>query len=116
MIVAALIQLREIKPNVNICVVALCLIIGMLNFLSGASDHDELITQRAGRVTVTLVLHSILAQDAIGGILDHDFKAFIEGVRCFLEVTPTNQKEAASWSLHTLVVMREVHGHVYLML
>jgi hypothetical protein len=77
MIVTALIQLREIKPNVNICVVALCLIFGMFYLLSGASDNDELITQRAGRVTMALVLHSILAQYAIGGILDHDFKAFI---------------------------------------
>ncbi len=48
MIVTALIKLREIKPNVNICVVALCLIFGMLYLLSGASDNDELITQRAG--------------------------------------------------------------------
>lgn len=48
MIMTALIKLREIKPNVNICVVALCLIFGMLYLLSGASDNDELITQRAG--------------------------------------------------------------------
>ena len=116
MIVAALIQLREIKPNVNVCVVALCLIFGMLNLLPGASYDDELVAQRAGRVTVALILHSIFAQDAIGAILDHDFKALIEGVWCFLEVTATNQKEAASWGLHTLVVMREVHSHVDLVL
>ena len=116
MIVTALIQLREVKPNVNICVVALCLIFSMLYLLSGASYNDELITQGAGRVTVALVLHSILAQDAIGAILNHYFKALIEGVRCFLEVTPTNQEEAARWRLHTLIVMREVHSHVYLVL
>jgi len=116
MIVAALIQLRQIKPNVNICVVALCLVFGMLNLLPGASNNDELVAQRAGRVTVALVLHSILAQDAIGAILDHDFEALIEGVWCFLEVTPANQKEAASWGLHTLVVMREIHSHVDLVL
>lgn len=116
MIVAALIQLRQIKPNVNICVVALCLIFGMLYLLPGASDNDELVAQRAGRVTVALILHSILAQDAIGAILDHDFEALIEGVWCFLEVTPANQKEAASWGLHTLVVMREIHSHVDLVL
>jgi hypothetical protein len=45
MIVAALIQLRQIKPNVNICVVALCLIFGMLYLLPGASDNDELVAQ-----------------------------------------------------------------------
>ena len=116
MIVAALIQLREVKPNINICVVALCLIFGMLYLLPGASDDDELVAQRASRVTVALILHSIFTQDSIGAILDHDFEALIEGVWCFLEVTPANQKEAASRGLHTLVVMREVHSHVYLVL
>ena len=67
-------------------------------------------------MAVSLILHSILAQDSIGTILNHDFKAFIEGVWCFLEITPANQKEAASRSLHALVVMREVHSHVYLVL
>ena len=33
MIVTAFIQLRKIKPNVNICVVALCLIFSMLHLL-----------------------------------------------------------------------------------
>ena len=65
---------------------------------------------------MALILHSILTQDSVGAILNHDFEALIEGVWCFLEVTATNQKEAASWGLHTLVVVREVHGHVDLVL
>lgn len=60
---------------------------------------------------MALVLHLVSAYDSISPVLDHYFKAFIEGVRSLLKVSSSNQEKAASRSLNTLEVVREVHLH-----
>jgi hypothetical protein len=64
-------------------------------------------------MTVSLILHFILAQNPIGLILNHNLIALIEGVRSLVEVTPSNQKESTRWCLYALKVVRKVHAHVY---
>lgn len=47
MIVSPLVKLREVKPDVNVHIVALSLHLRLLNLFAGTSDDNELLAKRA---------------------------------------------------------------------
>ena len=61
MVVAAFVQLRQVEPEVDIDVVALCFDMRLVVFLSRTGNYDELVAKRAGRVAMSWILHFILS-------------------------------------------------------
>jgi len=60
-IVAALIQLGQVEPDVDVGVIALSLQLSILVFLAGASHNDEFLSEGASGVAMAWVLHLVLA-------------------------------------------------------
>lgn len=112
MVVASLVQVRQLEPDVDFYVVALGLQLGGVLFFAGAGDNDEFVGEGAGGVTVAGVAHFVLGEEEADALVDEYFVALVHGLGHFVEVAPAHEEQTAGGHLHRLEVVGEGVGGV----
>jgi len=113
-IVASLVQIRQIEPQIHINVVRLHTLASTIFLQAGTSHDQELIAQAADRVAVAWALERVLSEaiELLGSIVE-DLKA--GGQRLcirLLEITTADHEETLRGSLAILEVVLECKVHI----
>lgn len=107
-VVPALIQRRNLKPNVQVYIVLLASLMSIVILLPRAGDNDELLAEGAGRMPVARELHLILGRELKGASVH--FVALVQRLVVLVEIPASNEEQLVLWSEHCLEVVREI-GH-----
>ena len=100
MIVTAFIELWDVEPDININVVAFSSDLSLVSLLSRSSYYDELVTQRASRVSMTRILQLIFLKKITRALIHEDLVALIHSLSHLVEVSTPNEEKSATWHLN----------------
>ena len=99
MIVTAFIELWDVEPDIKIDVVAFSSDLSLVSLLSRSCYNDELVTQRAGRVSMTRILQFIFLKKITRALIHEDLVALIHSLSYLVEVSATNEEKSTTWHL-----------------